>query len=209
MVTAIREAPRPAGPTSWMLARLTLETQAHHAAIDDALLGPLTTPTRASYRHFLARMYGFEAPVGCALASTPGLDAAFVVPRIRAGWLATDLMALGLTPTESAMLRMRHPIPPLHDRAEALGWLYVIERTTLRHELIRRKVSVHAPDVLAIAGTYLHAYRSCAQQAWNELGGMLDRTATTVILADRIAQAAHAAFESQRAWLEASDWDGF
>lgn len=203
------ELQRPGRAASFMLARLTLETQAQHRAIDEALFAPLAPPTVGSYRHFLARLYGFEAPLGCTLASTPGVDMSFVVPRMRAGWIAADLMALGITPAESAILRRRHPIPAFADRAEALGWLYVVERATLRHASLRRRIQAALPATLVNAGSYLSACRISAHQMWNELGATLDRTAQTVVIAEQIVTAAKAALASQRAWLEATTWDGF
>src|SRR5665647_1848703 len=57
--------------SSWMLSRLTNETKDQHIGIDEGLLASFSSPSIGSYRHFLARMYGFSAPVGTALLATP------------------------------------------------------------------------------------------------------------------------------------------
>lgn len=200
MVTR-QEVSRSTRTSSWMLARLAHETHAQHDVIDDLILTPLVAPTRARYRHYLARMYGFEAPLGCALVTTSGLEPAFVVPRVRAGWLAHDLMALGLTPAEAAVLRQRHVVPSFASGVEALGWLYVIERTTLRHDLLRRRLARALPQEIADAGAYLGCYRTRASHAWGELGALLDRTACSVAAVAAIISAARAGLASQQAWL--------
>jgi len=196
-----QEVGRSSRTSSWMLARLAHETQAQHDVIDDLILTPLVAPTRARYRHYLARMYGFEAPLGCALVVTAGLDPAFVVPRVRAGWLAHDLMALGLSPTEAAVLQQRHEVPAFGSGAEALGWLYVLERTMLRHDLLRRRLARALPQEIADAGAYLGCYRTRARNAWAELGSLLDRTACSVAAVATIISAARAGLASQQGWL--------
>ena len=49
--------------------------------------------------------------------------------------------------TAELQLQQRHVVPSFASGAEALGWLYVIERTTLRHDLLRRLAQAPAlPD---------------------------------------------------------------
>src|SRR5436190_23857193 len=85
---------------SSMLARLNLETQAYHALADEgwrSLLTPEITTT--AYIDQLVRVYGFEGPLEAALAYTPNLELAIDVhQRYRAGYVAQDLIALGMRP---------------------------------------------------------------------------------------------------------------
>ncbi len=205
-ITPITRARRA---TSWMLARLQAETIAHHAPIESLLFDPLERPCLSSYRHFLARMYGFDAPLGTRLLSTPGLPADLVIPRIRSSWIAADLLALDLTRVEARMLVMRHDVPAFDTGAEALGWLYAWERLVLRHDLIRARLKAMMPSVLDVAGQYLASTAYGTRHAWVELGALIDRAAYCENVAGRIVQAAQAAFVSQRQWLEATAWDGF
>jgi heme oxygenase len=195
--------------TSWMLSRLTNETKQHHIGVDEGLLVSFVAPSVGSYRHFLARMYGFSAPVGTALLATPGLDAELLVARVRTGWLASDLLGLGLTRAESTMLQRRLEVPVFSSGAEALGWLYVSERITLRHELIRNRMRTSVPDAFDTACDYLMSTSGRAHQQWNELGRHLDRAAINEEVANRILVGAHAAFAVQQAWIDATMFDGF
>ncbi|MDB4963348.1 MAG: putative Heme oxygenase [Myxococcales bacterium] len=208
-VTPIASAPRHPKALSPMLARLTLETKRHHAPIEELLLDAIASPSVSSYRHLLARLYGFDAPLASRLLSTTGLDASFLVPRIRAAWIASDLLGLGLSRAEGAMLLRRHEIPAFSSGAQALGWLYVSERVTLRHDLIRAKIRSAIPEVLETAGDYLGSTQHRAQHGWAGLGAALDRAAYCEIAAQEIIKGAHAAFESQHAWLASTPFDGF
>jgi heme oxygenase len=208
-VIPISAAARHPRPTSWMLARLTAETKRHHATIDALLLDAIEAPSLSRYRHLLARLYGFDAPLASRLLATPGLDANFLIPRIRAAWIASDLLGLGLSRAEGSMLRRRHEIPAFFSGAEALGWLYVSERITLRHDFIRAKVGAAIPEMLEQAGDYLGSTKHRAHHSWSALGSALDRAAYCEIAAQEIVRGAQAAFASQHAWFASTPFDGF
>ena len=205
-ITPIARARRP---TSWMLARLQAETGAYHAAIDHALFSPFERPSVAVYRHFLARLFGFDAPLGTRLLATPGLPADLVVPRIRSSYIAADLLALDLTGVEAAMLRNRHDVPAFTCADEALGWLYAWERLILRHEEVRTRIETRVPGLLQHAGQYLALTTWGTRFSWHELGQMLDRAAHCELVAGRIVTGAKAGFASLQAWLDTTSWDGF
>lgn len=208
-VTPLSSVSRHARHSSWMLARLTLDTKSRHSAADEGLMSPFEDPTVGAYRHFLARMYGFSAPVGVALLSTPGLDAELLVPRVRTAWLASDLLGLGLTRTESAMLQRRLEVPAFRTSAAALGWLYVSERFTLRHELIRNRLRQALPDAFESACDYLMSTSGRVHLQWNELGRALDRAAVSEEVAVQILEGAHAAFDTLQSWIDWTIYDGF
>src|SRR5690242_1345037 len=62
------------------LTRIDDETRARHSEADAHRLS-LTSepPSAATYRQFLLRLYGFEAPVEAALQATPGIADVFDV----------------------------------------------------------------------------------------------------------------------------------
>jgi heme oxygenase len=211
-VTPIASAARPrtgSRSTSRMLARLTLETKRHHRPVEDLLIEAIAVPSLSTYRHLLARLYGFDAPLASRLLSTAGLDTNFIVPRIRAAWIASDLLGLGLSRADGSMLRRRHEIPAFASGAQALGWLYVSERVTLRHDYIRAKVRGAIPEVFAGACDYLTSTQNRVHHGWAELGAALDRAAYNEAAAQQIVDGAQAAFESQHQWLASTPFDGF
>lgn len=205
MVTAVARNVGFSSPR--MLARLGAESETLLDIVDDELVGSLIRPSRSSYRYMLARVYGFEAPVGTAVLHAQNLDANFARPRIRSGRLASDLIALTIAPQEQALLARRHEVPVIRSAGEALGWLYVLERLAQRIAPLSRHLSDRLPAELVHAGSYL---QSASEPSLFGLGDALDLLARTSAMADRIAAGANAGFRSLHAWLTATPpWDGF
>src|SRR4051794_33026662 len=113
-------------PMSWMLTRLKRNAQAEHVAanIDRlALLHVHASPV--SYRDYLVKIFGFEAPVEAALATTPGLEGLIDLgARSHLKLLRADLAELGIAKPDD--LPQCRAVPRFVTLAEALGWTYVI-----------------------------------------------------------------------------------
>ena len=205
MVTAVA---RNVGFTSSrMLARLGAESETLLDIVDDELLASLSKPTRSAYRYMLARIYGFEAPVGTAILLAPNFDANFGRPRIRSGRLAADLLALTISAPEQGLLARRHTVPVMRSTGEALGWLYVLERLAQRVAPLTRHLYERLPAEIVAAGSYV---QSASEPSLFGLGDALDLLSRTSAMADRIAAGANAGFRSLHAWLSTTPpWDGF
>jgi heme oxygenase len=186
---------------SWMIARLDRDTRTHHARADVerlALLRP--NALRDEYVDYLVKLYGFEAPIEEALANAPDL-AAVVRYRRRSELLAADLMTLGKNPVA---LRSIDP-PAIASLAEALGWLYVVERGRLMHGILHRHLAKVLRTEVSTAGCYLASHIGSAGARRHELGVALDRVARSVLTAQVISATAHAAFRRERRWFEGAD----
>lgn len=188
---------------SQMLTRLNLATRAMHAGAD-ALWVDLFSPgpSPEQYASALVVAYGFEAPVEAALGLTPGVGA--VVPlrqRARTGLIVHDLLTLGYTASRIARLPQCCQIVPYRSIAEAVGWLYVVERATLLHDTIRRHLEIAMPWLHAFS--YLRAYEGNTGLRWQELGQILDQVATDPDIEEQILAAARDAFATQRDWMAA------
>ena len=184
---------------SWMLVRVMLETRTHHARADEDRLGLLDRRTIAGYRAFLARIYGFEAPFEAALSASH-LPAALVEPRLKAERLRADLRELGGAAAYIDGLP-RCPIRTFRSDAEALGWLFAVERNTLLHGQLYRHVAAWLPG---LSHAYLGAYDSPGARM-RELGELLDSACITTTAPDRICASAREAFRSQHQWFDARD----
>ncbi len=189
--------------TSWMLARLKEETRTHHADADAARLTPLAARTSvAGYARYLARIWGLEAAIEQAFSSAPALP--LVIDP--AGWsrahrIIDDLVALGIEPRRASELPRCTAIAPLGSIAEALGWMYVIERNAPLHGIVRRHLARRMPGQMDVAGTYLATTEALASQRLRVLGTVLDEIARTGSAGDRIVEVAHHAFAVQQRWL--------
>jgi len=177
-----------------MLSVLVTETARHHPAADGERLKLMEQPTVGRYAEQLARIYSFERPVEAACALTNGFSRELVSGHSRAHHLAADLELLGRPARGLA------PVPPrFTDAAEALGWLYVIQRNTLFHGLIARQLAIAVPSLARAAG-YLTAFDGVAGDRLRALGVALDRAASRRGAPSTIIAAANDAFRAQRQW---------
>lgn len=145
--------------------------------------------------------YGFEAPLEAALAYTPRLKALVDLrQRSRAGFIAADLLELGLRAHEVSTLP-QCLIAPFSGPIEALGWMYVAERATLMHERVRRHLLARLPETHR-ACTYLAAYDGVVNARWNALGHAIDRAVTTEPALDDLIAAGRAAFRRMIDWSD-------
>jgi len=181
--------------SSWMLQQLEYATRGHHVAADAsriALLG--ATVTREKYVEYLARTYAFEAPIEARWKAMPAFERVIDLPRrLRVGYLASDLCALGSAPDNLMPA-------PLAGVEEALGWMYVVERGRRMNGLLLRHLQRRIPAVVAIAGNYLAASAVIGTR-WQQLGEVLDRIGHHHAITDQIMNAAHRAFRSLRTTL--------
>ena len=187
-----------------MLARLDREMGAHHSELVRGWTRLLNSNlAREDYVHQLATTYGFEAPYEAACQYTPGLvQVVDLRGRWRSGLIAQDLLTLGWTPDEITKVKCRSA-SPFQDAAEALGWMYIVERATLFHLDVRDALAERYVD-LSRASAYLAAYERSVSRRWGELGIALDRLATSQGVAHRIVDAAKNAFAALREWERAS-----
>ncbi len=186
-----------------MLERLAEALGPYDAQADvelDALFCPEVGPS--DYILFLIRAYGFEASLESAFAMTPNLALAVDLRgRARAGLIAEDLMRLGLRPVEVAELPQCLAIPVFRGIAEALGWLYVVERASLVHGVVHEQLRTRIPAEIARASAYLTASDGWLVRRWGELGRVLDEVGRHPAIADRVVQAACEAFPCRHAWM--------
>jgi len=186
-----------------MLARLNEDTKVFHAEADaeiDTFL--LRDPITASgYRTYLMRLYGFLIPYEAALADTPGLDELIDVrTRANAAMVLRDLVALGMTGSAIGALPQCESLPGFRGVAQALGWMYVVERPQLASGVIKRHLAVPLGAEMARGSAYLSSHTGSVGRAWRELGEAMDQIAATPVIADRIVAEARTAFRCLRRW---------
>jgi heme oxygenase len=187
------------------LARLDRETAAFHAEANRGWHRLLHdhAATRDDYIHQLTVTYGFESAFETACSCTPGLGQVVDLRgRWRSGLVVQDLLALGCPPGDIPLIPCSL-MAPFQDAAEALAWMYVVERPTLIHNEIRDELTSRFVD-LARAMTYLTAYEGTTSRRRSELGIALDQLCVSDRICRRLIDAARAAFHAMIAWHQRS-----
>ncbi|HTL32617.1 MAG TPA: biliverdin-producing heme oxygenase [Kofleriaceae bacterium] len=179
-----------------MLVRLGLETTQHHAPADEDRLAALSYSSIDEYRAFLLRVFGFEAPIEEAIGMLRQLEVRFVRDRARSPLLKSDLLALGLSESQLAEAPRSSAIS-IRTVADALGWMFVLERQTLLAGLVRRQLQQKLGASIPVE--YLGAYGETPGARLRELGTRLGNLAHVHTPA-AIVDAAHTAFRAQRQW---------
>jgi heme oxygenase len=186
---------RPAASSSPMLTRLALETCEHHDRADQVRYGPMATPTLAGYRTFLARVSVFEFAVEAALVRQLALPAGLLHRVIKSGGCTDDLLWLGPTPESIAIAAKACHVPRMTDVAQALGWIYMLERNRLGSDDVLAAVQRSLPHAYQTASRYLRACSEHQEERWCELGTYLERSEPA-----RVIVAARQAFERHHRW---------
>jgi heme oxygenase len=150
------------------------------------------------YRDHLMDVYGFEAAVEAAIVYSPGFaELVDRRPHTRSGLVAADLLTLGLTPVAVANLP-QYAITPFTGPAAALGWWYVLDKSTRLFGEWQSRLEAQMPSCDAF--TYLGMNRRNPIDEWNNLCALLDRAVTSLEMEADVVAAATEALASERAW---------
>ncbi|HLL25535.1 MAG TPA: biliverdin-producing heme oxygenase [Kofleriaceae bacterium] len=180
-----------------MLLRLALDTASHHVAADEDRLAVMDVKTRGEYVTHLARIYGFESVVEDMIARVSDIDPVILRDRQKTARLRSDLLALGSSSSRIASLRTLSRAN-IRTPAQALGWLYVLERSTRLAGVIRR----HVQHLLGadIAVSYFTSGSETAGARFRMFGELLGAYARRYT-PSQIVFAANEAFRAQRLWF--------
>jgi heme oxygenase (biliverdin-IX-beta and delta-forming) len=181
-----------------LIEKVGLETEAFQSRAEEDILIASATPT--SYREYLARLFGFVLPSERSILSTPKIDSFVDVRRFQKHeLLRRDLMALRMTPEQIGSLPL-FSVPLFDTPEEALGWAYLIERSTLRHGELYRHLASVIPGEVAFASSYLKCYLGMPGEMWRSYGHALEVFAGDLQQSTRVLDSAKAAFRCYRAW---------
>ena len=187
------------------MALLDRETHALHAEADRGWHRLLRDGVnRDEYVHQLTVTYGFEAPFEAACSYTPGLGQVIDLRgRSRSILIAQDLLTLGCALDEVKSIQCRAQAP-FQDAAEALAWMYVVERPTLIYADVCDELTSRFVD-LGHATTYLNAFETTASKRRSELGIALDLICVSDRICKRAIEAVHAGFHARIEWQRMKD----
>lgn len=180
-----------------LIDRLETETRGYHRAGEAEAL--LAAVNEHGYRTYLTATLGFVAPVERTICATPDIGRYFDTRRFnKEVLLRRDLLALRMTAGKIAGLP-HATVPTFETAAEAIGWAYVVERSTLAHQEMYRRLAAANPGELAFASAYLKCYSVAIGEMWRGFGEALDLVSDADAAA-AVVQAAHGAFALLASW---------
>lgn len=175
-------------------ATVDLEGELEHALSRE----PPTSPIER-YRVFLARMYGFHAPLERRLTTRPDLAQVLtdLAQRQKAPLLAMDLNALGVSAADLDDLPRCPDLPELPDVAAALGCVYVLESAAGAMDAMRAAL----PASAAVRSSYLAHAGEDADPRWRALIEGIERHAKVRSVGDRVVAGANETLYHLTRWL--------
>lgn len=177
--------------------RLRAETRDLHDRIEASVRIGGEGFTKTDYVTFLASTYGFVAPCETALRRRElGAVLADLEDRFKEARLAGDLVACGVSP--GSVPRCTE-LPPLETTADALGYLYVLEGSSLGSQILVRQVHDALGDSVPLA--YLTGYGSRTGAMWQSFKRALaEHGSAAPAEQDRVIASARATFASLTTW---------
>ena len=175
-----------------------IETNPLHRSIVDG------TVTRRSYVRLLQRMYGVHSSFeSCAGARKEWEPLAFNFDeRRKLPLLERDLTALGSAPNT-----VQPAAAPLSLQGAnfhfLLGYLYVLEGSTLGGQVLIRFLLQHLGLVPDWGAAYFYGYGPLTAERWRNLQSLLSRFKARGAEADLMVEGARDAFSRINSWLRA------
>ena len=186
--------------------RLDEETARLRADADEESSTLLDATTTADYQRYLSRALGFVSPLERCLLDTPGLGMFLDPKRLRKSVLIEhDLQALGLKQLEVQSIPQCMWIPWFDDAWTALGWAFVIERTTLGFPHLFRHLANVLPGEAAFAASYLKVYAGSTGEMWKSFSDGVELASTSPRHLERMVAGAASAYRSFRRWRNTLD----
>lgn len=201
--TKIAVAPRERGALPLLSDELRVRTAALHGQVERLLGLPGVIQTRDDYGHWLARFLGLYEPLERALAPlmTFQMLGHPAMPASHTALLARDLAALGID-AATVPRASSSQLPPLPNRAQAIGACYVLEGATLGGRVILRDLDARIGPGLTGATQFFGGRGDATLPTWRRFRAALDDfgRAQPQLRADVEAGAA-ATFHAMHAWF--------
>ena len=189
---------------SGLLDRMAEETRSLQEEADAEVDRLVASASVDGYRSLLVRTYGFVSPLERSLSDTIGVDKFLDPRRLRKHLLLEhDLEALGVKDLRALPQCMW--IPWFDNVLDALGWAYVIERSTLNHPNVFRRLAMTLPGEVAFASSYLKCYFGSVGEMWRSFGEDLSAAVHGADEENKLIDAARAGYRHYRRWRHTLD----
>jgi heme oxygenase len=181
--------------------RLRTETRHLHQQLEHApLLNKIMSNELAlvDYVILMKKFYGFILP--CEGAIQLHTHRHLIMDREKTHLLQADLLALGVDKSELTTIAHCSLLPPTTERLQLLGYLYVMEGSTLGGQMITQHIQQHLRLQPDNGGRYFYGYGKETSSMWKSFCKQLNEID---IPADQdiIVSSANTTFHSLYAWM--------
>lgn len=156
--------------------RLRQETRDHHNHIEGAhLLKAIIDGdiSRSDYQLLIEKFYGYIRPCEQQIQHQPWH--ALLTGREKSPLLAADLLALGHQQTTLSHIHACQCLPALTEREHALGYLYVIEGSTLGGQIISKRLHETLQLKPETGSRYFTGYGKATKARWDDYCDLLNQ----------------------------------
>jgi heme oxygenase (biliverdin-IX-beta and delta-forming) len=186
-----------------IMALLKAGTSERHGALEKIMPFFRNDFSLEDYARVLKAFLGFFEPVERELAviSTWNLAGIDVCQRLRSDLLVADLLALGASNAEIALLPRCSDLPALTKLEEGFGCMYVLEGSTLGGQLISRQVQARFAVSEEAGLKFFNGYGSQTGVMWHDFCAGLRQHAEGSKNQGAILAAAGSTFELLETWM--------
>lgn len=182
-------------------ARLKAETRPFHDKTERAYLFQQIVNSTLSipdYILLLKKILGFVEPIENKLTAVPS---SFLIPRQKAPLLKSDLKAFSISTAEIAQIPHCSQLPVTDTLEGTLGYLYVMEGSTLGGQILSQFISEQLNIPLNHGCRYFYSYGKDTVMMWKEFCAVLE-TAATQLNHNDVVESAIMTFNTFYDWLE-------
>ncbi|CDN45724.1 Heme oxygenase [Paenibacillus sp. P22] len=176
-----------------------LESNAYARAIMDQ------TMTLQQYKQYLELFYGFIKPMEAIVLAAPAAEAWGIdFSRLaKLPLLERDFTELGYSRTDIESIPVCGSLPDVSVPARMLGYLYVMEGSTLGGQVISRKLASGLQLAPESGLSYFYAYGPDTRARWGEMRELLVREGSEPRQGGEMVEAAKETFALLDAWIHA------
>lgn len=181
--------------------KLQLATQTTHAQIEKIpLLRKIITQsiTLPEYHQLIKKFYGFIAPCEAECKHSP--HQLHFADREKTPLIEQDLVTFGITEQSRDNISRCSQLPSLSEYENILGYLYVMEGSTLGGMIITQHLQHHLQLTPDQGLRYFYGYGSQTKMMWKTFCETLNRV-TDSQQQNKIIQSAQATFHSLYQWM--------
>jgi heme oxygenase len=189
-----------------MHERLRAATRLLHRRVEASIDVQRRFSSKEAYRELLERLLGLHLPLEAALKSLDWpANSIDLVQRQKCSWLECDLRHLGHSSETLARIPAFDRLP-LVDIETGLGWLYVVEGSTLGGQLLSKAAHTALGVTRERGARFFASYGSQVGSMWQEFLRSLNLIDPHSSYAQRVERGAHDMFLCFEEWLSRSDY---